>query len=64
MPNAPADDNAVVSFRRVTYAAPGLSTPIIDDDRSRRDVRTARPQRACGHGDFTRRLAAPQGATW
>src|SRR2546423_7020625 len=31
MPNAPADDNAVVSFRRVTYAAPGLSTPIIDD---------------------------------
>jgi len=27
----PSDDNAVVSFRRVTYAAPGLSTPIIDD---------------------------------
>src|SRR5438067_2226813 len=31
MPNAPANDNAVVSFRRVTYAAPGLATPIIDD---------------------------------
>src|SRR5438067_10408122 len=27
----PSDDNAVVSFRRVTYAAPGLATPIIDD---------------------------------
>src|SRR5205085_2981977 len=27
----PSDDNAVVSFRRVTYAAQGLSTPIIDD---------------------------------
>src|SRR5438045_5242866 len=26
-----SDDNAVVSFRRVTYAAQGLSTPIIDD---------------------------------
>src|SRR5437588_7850078 len=31
MPNAPANDNAVVSFRRVTYAAPGMPAPIIDD---------------------------------
>ena len=31
MPNASADESAVVSFRRVTYAAPGLATPIIDD---------------------------------
>src|SRR5437763_1192363 len=31
MPNAPADESAVVTFRRVTYAAPGLATPIIDD---------------------------------
>src|SRR2546423_1592707 len=31
MPNAPADDNAVVSFRRVLFRSPGLSTPIIDD---------------------------------
>jgi osmoprotectant transport system ATP-binding protein len=26
----PSDDHVVVSFRRVTYAAPGLSAPIID----------------------------------
>ena len=31
MPNAPANGNAVVSFRRVTYSAPGLETPVIDD---------------------------------
>jgi osmoprotectant transport system ATP-binding protein len=29
--NAAADESAVVSFRRVTYAAPGLAAPIIDD---------------------------------
>jgi osmoprotectant transport system ATP-binding protein len=31
MSNAPADRSAVVSFRRVTYAAPGLAAPVIDD---------------------------------
>src|ERR687887_2956131 len=31
MSHAPADESAVVSFRRVTYAAPGLAAPVIDD---------------------------------
>src|SRR5919206_5079149 len=30
MSNAPADESAVVSFRRVTYSAPGLAAPVID----------------------------------
>jgi len=31
MSSAPSDSSAVVSFRRVTYAAPGMPAPIIDD---------------------------------
>src|SRR5438477_8704777 len=31
MSNAPADESVVVAFRRVTYAAPGLPAPVIDD---------------------------------
>src|SRR5947209_10414865 len=31
MSSAPSDSSAVVSFRRVTYAAPGMPGPIIDD---------------------------------
>jgi osmoprotectant transport system ATP-binding protein len=31
MSNAPADESAVVAFRSVTYAAPGLAAPVIND---------------------------------
>src|SRR5437763_12780953 len=31
MSNAPAGGSAVVSFRGVTYSAPGLAAPVIDD---------------------------------
>src|ERR1043165_5511471 len=30
-PKATGEGNAVVSFRRVTYSAPGLAAPVIDD---------------------------------